>query len=103
MSNSVYKINKGVNKAVEFRGLKAQYIVYLAAGLIGLLLLFSCLYLVGVNVFVCVGLVLTGGSLVFFLVYRMSHRYGEHGLMKKWARRRIPRLLKAISRKPFIR
>ncbi len=25
--SSVYQINKGINKPVEFRGLKAQYIV----------------------------------------------------------------------------
>ncbi|MEO7488719.1 MAG: DUF4133 domain-containing protein [Ferruginibacter sp.] len=26
MSNSVYQINKGINKSIEFKGLKAQYI-----------------------------------------------------------------------------
>ena len=26
MGNSVYQINKGINKAIEFKGLKAQYI-----------------------------------------------------------------------------
>ncbi|MBC7536286.1 MAG: DUF4133 domain-containing protein, partial [Ferruginibacter sp.] len=25
MSNSVYQINKGINKPIEFKGLKAQY------------------------------------------------------------------------------
>ena len=28
--SSVYTINKGVNKPIEFKGLKAQYIAYLA-------------------------------------------------------------------------
>nr|WP_262712406.1 DUF4133 domain-containing protein [Arachidicoccus ginsenosidivorans] len=37
-----YEINKGVNRAIEFRGLKAQYIYYLAVGLAVLLLLFVC-------------------------------------------------------------
>jgi len=27
--SSVYKINKGINKPIEFKGLKAQYIAYL--------------------------------------------------------------------------
>ena len=33
MANSVYKINKGINKPIEFKGLKAQYIWYLGGGL----------------------------------------------------------------------
>ena len=32
MSNSVYKVNKGINKPIEFRGLKAQYIWWLGGG-----------------------------------------------------------------------
>jgi hypothetical protein len=43
MSASVYKINKGINKPIEFKGLKAQYIAYLGAGLITLLILFAVL------------------------------------------------------------
>ena len=53
MTTSVYTINKGINKPIEFKGLKAQYIGYLAAGLIGLLILFAALYISGVNTFVC--------------------------------------------------
>lgn len=34
MSNSVYQINKGINKPIEFKGLKAQYIWYLGGGLV---------------------------------------------------------------------
>jgi hypothetical protein len=34
---SVYQINKGVGKPIVFRGLKAQYIAYLAVGLVVLL------------------------------------------------------------------
>ncbi|HMT97439.1 MAG TPA: DUF4133 domain-containing protein, partial [Ferruginibacter sp.] len=33
MSNSVYQINKGINRSIEFKGLKAQYIWYLGGGL----------------------------------------------------------------------
>jgi hypothetical protein len=32
--NSVYKINKGINKPIEFKGLKAQYIGYLGIGIL---------------------------------------------------------------------
>ena len=51
MANSVYKINKGINKPVEFRGLKAQYIWYLGGGLVILLILFAILYVIGINTF----------------------------------------------------
>jgi len=57
MASSVYKINKGINKPIEFKGLKAQYIAYLGAGLIVLLILFAILYIVGVNMFVCLAFI----------------------------------------------
>src|ERR1700689_3794839 len=98
MNNSVYKINKGINKPIEFRGLKAQYIWWLGGGVIALMLLFAIMYIAGVNSFVCVGLVLAGGTFLFMYVYRLSNRYGEHGLKKKIARRSIPKTIKAYDR-----
>lgn len=100
--NSVYKINKGINKPIEFKGLKAQYITYLAIGLILLLLLFAILYLVGVNMFVCLGLILLMGTLLFMTVFRMSDRYGEFGLIKKMAVNRLPVCLSCRSRSVFL-
>src|SRR6267143_467029 len=88
--SSVYKINKGINKPIEFKGLKAQYIAYLAIGLIGLLILFAILYITGVNMFFCLALVATLGIILFMTVYRMSDKYGQHGLLKKLAVRSIP-------------
>ncbi len=43
--SSVYAINKSINKPVEFKGLKAQYIWYLGGGLLFLLILFAVLYI----------------------------------------------------------
>ncbi|HMR56058.1 MAG TPA: DUF4133 domain-containing protein [Cyclobacteriaceae bacterium] len=102
MASSVYKINKGINKPIEFKGLKAQYIAYLAIGLIGLLILFAVLYIIGVNMFVCLALTLALGVLLFMTVYRMSDKYGQHGLLKKIARRSLPDFIKSTSRKVFI-
>jgi hypothetical protein len=101
--SSVYKINKGINKPIEFKGLKAQYIAYLAAGLIVLLILFAVLYIAGVNMFVCLALTAILGTALFMTVYRMSDKYGEHGLIKKLARRNIPNFIRVSSRKPFIK
>ena len=103
MSNSVYKINKGINNPIVFKGLKGQYIGYLAIGLLVLLILFAILYVVGVNIFFCLGLVLALGVLLFITVFRLSDKYGRYGLTKKLARRNVPEYLKGSSRKIFIR
>jgi len=97
MGNSVYQINKGINKPVEFKGLKAQYIWYLGGGLVTLLVLFAILYISGVNLFVCVAIVFSLGTVLFLYIYKLSKTYGEHGLMKKLARKAVPRVVKAYS------
>jgi len=100
--SSVYKINKGINKPIEFKGLKAQYIAYLAVGLVALLILFAILYIIGVNMFICLALTTILGVLLFMTVYRMSDKYGEHGLLKKMAKRSLPTFLRITSRKIFL-
>jgi Domain of unknown function (DUF4133) len=101
MANSVYQINKGINKSIEFRGLKAQYIWYLGGGLIGLLILFAIMYIIGLNTFVCLGVIAIAGTLLFIYIYRLSNTYGEYGMMKKLAKRNVPDTVKANSRKQF--
>ena len=101
--NSVYQINKGINKSIEFRGLKAQYIWWLGGGLIGLLILFAIMYFIGFNTFVCLGIILVAGTGLFMYVYRLSNMYGEFGMMKKLAKRKVPGLIKANSRKIFMK
>jgi hypothetical protein len=103
MSASIYKINKGINKPIEFKGLKAQYIWYLGGGLIALLVLFAVLYICGVNPFILVVLISALGTMLFLYIYKLSHSYGEYGMMKKMAGRKVPRLLKVNSRKLFIK
>ncbi|MCF3109605.1 DUF4133 domain-containing protein [Niabella sp. CC-SYL272] len=95
MANSTYNINKGINKPIEFKGLKAQYIAYLAVGLVSLLLVFAILYLVGFSVYVILPLVGTGGAVMVNYLYKYSRRYGPHGLMKEAAYRQVPEALKS--------
>jgi Flp pilus assembly protein TadB len=102
MATSVYRINKGINKSIEFKGLKAQYIAYLGIGLVVLLIMFAILYISGVNMFICLALVLLLGTMLFVFVYRMSDRYGQHGLMKHAAKRSIPAHITSNSRKIFL-
>ena len=103
MNNSVYKINKGINKPVEFKGLKAQYIWYLAIGLIVLLIVFAVMYIIGVNTYVCLVLILIAGTVLFVRVTRLSNKYGEHGMMKKVASQGVPKIIKSYSRKMFFK
>ncbi|SEN57703.1 protein of unknown function [Mucilaginibacter gossypiicola] len=103
MANSVYQINKGINKSIEFKGLKAQYIWYLGAGILALMIVFAALFIIGVNQYICMGIILCCGSALVFKVYEMSRKYGEHGMMKTMARRSIPKVVKCNSRKLFMK
>ncbi len=103
MGNSIYKINKGVNKSIEFRGLKAQYIWYLGGGLLGLLILFAILYICGTNTYICLIVIVISGGCLFSWVYKLSNTYGQYGMMKKAAKRSVPTVIKNNSRKQFIK
>lgn len=99
---SVYRINKGVSKPIVFKGLKAQYIAYLAVGLVLLLIGFAVLYICGWSLWVILPLVLALGTSLFVSVFGLSHRFGEHGLMKHLAKRQLPGFIRCRSRKLFI-
>lgn len=101
MGSTVLEINKGVNKPIEFKGIKAQYIGYLAAGLVSLLLLFVIFYIVGIPAFLNVPII---GSIGYFLVagvFRLSKKYGPNGLMKLFAWKRVPSNIVCRSRRIF--
>lgn len=102
MSNSVYQINKGINKSIEFKGLKAQYIWYFGGGVLALLILFTIMYIIGVNSFICIGIILIAGTVLVIKIYAMSNEYGEFGMMKKLAKRSIPKVVRSKSRAVFM-
>lgn len=99
----VYDINKGVNRSIEFKGIKAQYIIYLALGFIVLLLLFAILFIAGVNSYMCLVIILPAGAALYFTIQHLSHKYGQYGLMKKAAQRQLPTAIQSTSRKLFIK
>lgn len=99
---TVYEINKGINRSVEFKGIKAQYIIYLAVGLVLLLLLFAILYACGLKIYYCIGIVVAGGVGFILFIQRCSRVYGEHGLVKQMAAKRLPGAIRSRSRKIFI-
>lgn len=99
MGNSVYTINKGINKPIEFKGFKAQYIWYLGIGLVVLLTAFALMYLIGINTYICLGVIASCATGWFLRVRSLSNKYGEHGMMKKVARRALPHTLVSRSRR----
>ncbi|MES2457846.1 MAG: DUF4133 domain-containing protein [Bacteroidota bacterium] len=99
--SSIYHINKGIGKSIEFRGLKAQYIWYFAGGVLALMVLFSILYIMGLNTFVCLAVIMGLGAALLVKLYGWSSKYGEHGMMKTIARRKTPKVIKAYSRRIF--
>lgn len=90
-----YTINRGINRPVEFRGLQAQYITYLGLGSVALLIVFAALYLLGANPYLCVTIVLSASVAMVGYIYRLSNRYGAHGLMKRMASGNVPGAIKA--------
>jgi hypothetical protein len=101
MSNSIYQVNKGINKSIEFRGLRAQYIWYFAGLVIGLMIVFAVLYIVGAGTVICLAVTGSGAAYGSIKIFSLSRKYGEHGLMKAMARRQVPRVLKSYSRRTF--
>ena len=98
---NIYNINKGIGRTVEFKGLKAQYLFIFAGGLLGTLILVMILYMAGVNSYICLFLGTGGASLIVWQTFSLNRKYGEHGLMKIWAKKRHPRYI--ICRKPIRR
>jgi len=102
MAGTIYRVNKGINQSIEFKGLKAQYIWYLGGGVIVLMVLFALLYIIGLPTLVCIGFIALSGTLLIINIYRMSRKYGEHGLMKALARRQLPTAIRFYSRCVFM-
>lgn len=100
---SIYEINKGINRPIEFKGFRAQYITYLAIGLVALLLSFAIGYMIGIPSIVL--LIIVGGSGFWYIsrIYTLSKKHGEHGLMKVSAYQNVPTAIIIQSRKPFFR
>ncbi len=102
-ANKVYTVTRGINKPLEFKGLKAQYIWHLAGSAVGVLVVYGVIHLMGINDYLGLPLAFGLWGLLIYRVYRMSRKYGQHGLMKRRARRLAPGALLSKSRKTFIK
>lgn len=86
---------------MEFKGLKAQYIAYLVAGLGLTLIGFAMAYLMGMSMYGCLALAVLFATADFIVVFHLSATYGEYGLMKKMAQNQVPSSVIIRSRKIF--
>jgi hypothetical protein len=87
---ATYKINKGINKPVEFNGLKAQYLVYFFFGMLGAFFAFTTLYILGLHLYGCVFFAIGAASLLTYFIFKWNRVYGEFGLMKRSAAGKRP-------------
>ncbi len=88
-----YPVNKGIGRAVEFKGLKAQYLFIFVGGLLALFVLFVILYMAGIDQWICIGFGVVSASILIWQTFALNARYGEHGLMKLGAAKSHPRYL----------
>ena len=88
-----YPVNKGIGRAVEFKGLKAQYLFIFVGGLLTLFVLFVILYMIGIDQWICIGFGVVSASVLVWQTFALNARYGEHGLMKLGATKSHPRYL----------
>ena len=68
-----------------------------------LMIVFAALFIIGVPSLICVAFVGTAGVILVVKIYRMSARYGEHGMMKALASRQVPKCIKVYSRAVFFK
>jgi hypothetical protein len=102
MSPTIYPIHRAINRPIQFKGLKAQYMMMAAATIVGDLFLFVILYIIGLNSWIDILIAFGLGATTITTAYRLSNRYGEFGLMKKTARKKAPRQLRCGSRTFFL-
>ena len=88
-----YELNKGIGQSAEFKGLKAQYLFIFAGGLLALFVVFVVMYMAGIGQWVCITFGGASASVLVWLTFRLNAKYGEHGLMKRLAKRQHPRYL----------
>ncbi|HEY4061124.1 MAG TPA: DUF4133 domain-containing protein [Puia sp.] len=102
MTTTIYPIHRAINKPLGFKGLKAQWLLMAGAAIVGDMLLFVILYIAGVNSWIDILIAFGLGAATFSTALRLSRQYGEYGLMKRSARRKVPRCLRCHSRQVFL-
>lgn len=97
-----YRIHKGPGQDMEFKGLKAQFLVYMGGLMLGVIVLFLILNAMElpalVSGFISVGLLTFLGS----RIYTLNREMGKDGMMKKAAFSRLPFAIRFRDRGPIL-
>lgn len=84
-----YKVNKGVGRSFEFKGLRTSYVFMVLGGLVAsILIYFVCGLILPFTLTIIIVASLAIGSVGG--AYYLNAVYGEHGLALERARRRLP-------------
>ena len=102
MMREPFIINRAIDKPIEFRGLKAHYILYAGGLLVGDILLFAILYICRVDSWICVTISFGLGGGGVTMLYKSCKKHGQYGLAKKRAAKGVPKAILCTSRKVFI-
>ena len=95
----VYPVFRGVDNELEFRGLRGKYFYYAVGGVIGSIFVTLLLYILGVNLFLALLLMVATGSGVLFYMYSANKKYGRWGDVKQRVRSLKPHFV--YQTRPF--
>jgi hypothetical protein len=101
MTTSVYPIFRAVGRPLQFKGFRAQYILFAGLSMVGDLLLFVLLYVCRIPPLICIAVAFITGVAALTAAARLS-RFGSHGFMKMLAARHIPKSISYKSRRTFL-
>lgn len=84
-----YTINKGVNRPLDFYGLKETYIFYFAGGVTCAIVSYFILQFLIAWVAILVALLIAVAS--YAVTYYLNDKYGANGLSKRMAQNACPK------------
>ena len=96
-----YRVSRGVGKSPEIFGLSEKYMGWLAIGLLLGFVVFGICRVMGQTTLGVVGLFATVG-IAFWYCQSVSIKHGDHGMSKRGAYRKRPRILVTRSRSVFL-
>ncbi|WP_392470273.1 DUF4133 domain-containing protein [Sphingobacterium cellulitidis] len=102
MANSIYRIQRDINRPIEFFGFQSQYIWMLVLGFVLLLGIFLTLYYSGVSRIFSLSVIVISGTLWTVRVHGWNKRYGKFGFLKAYARGKLPTAVRIRDRRSFI-
>ena len=98
----VYKTHRRINAPIEFRGFKAQYILYAGGSVIVSMILFAILFIAGLNSYMCLLVGFGMGAMGLGMAWHLSHRYGIYGWRKRRWAGKVPKALRSGSRRHYL-